>query len=98
VSNRVDQDMLLHGVEEHDQILVVCFLGGATTQQKGLCQFQSGYLLAVLPMQDSQALVNPELPLVSPNGDLAQRKVDYWRINEVKNLKKIANPQACTVL
>jgi hypothetical protein len=28
------------------------------------------------------------LPLVSPCGDLSQRKVDYWRSNEVKNLKK----------
>jgi hypothetical protein len=26
---------------------------------------------------------------VSPYGDLAQRKVDYWRTNEVKNLKKM---------
>jgi hypothetical protein len=26
---------------------------------------------------------------VSPYGDLAQRKVDYWRTNEVKNLKKL---------
>jgi len=36
-----------------------------------------------------------ELPLVSPFGDLTQRKVDYRRTNEVKNLK-IANPQAFT--
>jgi hypothetical protein len=34
---------------------------------------------------------------VSPYGDLAQRKADYWRTNEVKNLKKIANPQAFTI-
>ena len=39
----------------------------------------------------------PELPLVSPYGDLAQRKVDYEGTNEVKNLKRIANPQAFTV-
>ncbi len=26
---------------------------------------------------------------VNPNEDLAQRKVDYWRTNEVKNLKKL---------
>jgi hypothetical protein len=32
-----------------------------------------------------------QLPLVSPYGDLAQRT------NEVKNLKKIANPQAFSV-
>jgi hypothetical protein len=32
-----------------------------------------------------------------PDGDLAQRKVDYWRTTEVKNLKKIDNPQAFTV-
>jgi hypothetical protein len=39
-----------------------------------------------------------ELPLVSPYGDLAQRKVDdYWRTNEVNNLKNIANQQAFTV-
>jgi hypothetical protein len=37
-----------------------------------------------------------ELPLVLSCGDLSQRKVDYWRTNEVKNLKKIANPQAFT--
>jgi hypothetical protein len=36
-----------------------------------------------------------ELPLVSPFGNLAQRKVDYRRTNEFKNLK-IANPQAFT--
>ncbi len=30
-------------------------------------------------------------------GDLAQRKIDYWRTNEVKNLKKIANPQALSI-
>jgi hypothetical protein len=30
-------------------------------------------------------------------GDLAQRKIDYLRTNEVKNLKKIANPQVFTV-
>ncbi len=30
---------------------------------------------------------------MSPYGDLAQRKTDYWRTNEGKNLKKIANPQ-----
>jgi hypothetical protein len=29
--------------------------------------------------------------------DLTQRKVDYWWTNEVKNLKKVANPQAFTV-
>jgi hypothetical protein len=34
---------------------------------------------------------------VSPYGDLAQRKIDYSRTNEVKNLKQIANPQAFTV-
>jgi hypothetical protein len=35
---------------------------------------------------------------VSPYGDLAQRKIDYWRTNEGKNLKKkIANPQAFSV-
>jgi hypothetical protein len=28
-----------------------------------------------------------ELPLVSPFGDLTQRKVDYRRTNEVKNFK-----------
>jgi hypothetical protein len=33
---------------------------------------------------------------VSPYGDLAQRKEDYWRTNEIKNLKKIAYPQAFT--
>ncbi len=33
---------------------------------------------------------------MSPFGNLTQRKVDYWRPNEVKNLKKIANPQAFT--
>jgi hypothetical protein len=38
-----------------------------------------------------------ELPLVSPYGDLAQRKIDYLRTNEVKNLKKIANPQALSI-
>ncbi len=37
------------------------------------------------------------IPLVSPYGDLAQRKSDYWRTNEDKNLKKIANPQAFSV-
>jgi hypothetical protein len=42
-------------------------------------------------------VLKPELPLVSPYGDLAQRKVDYWRTNEGKNLKKIANPQAFSV-
>ncbi len=30
------------------------------------------------------------MPLVSPYGDLAQRKVDYWRNSEVINLKKTA--------
>ncbi len=35
--------------------------------------------------------------MVSPYGDLAQRKTDYWRTNEGKNLKKIANPQAFSV-
>ncbi len=39
----------------------------------------------------------PEVPLVSPYGDLAQRKTDYWRTNEGKNLKKIANPQAFSI-
>ncbi len=34
---------------------------------------------------------------MSPYGDLTQRKLDYWRTNEVKNLEKIANPQAFTV-
>jgi hypothetical protein len=34
---------------------------------------------------------------VSPYGDLAQRKTDYWRTNEGKNLKKIGNPQAFIV-
>jgi hypothetical protein len=38
-----------------------------------------------------------ELPLVSLYGDLAQRKIDYWRTNKVKNLKKIANPQALSI-
>jgi hypothetical protein len=31
------------------------------------------------------------------SGDLVQRKEDYWRTNEVKNLKKLANPQAFTI-
>jgi hypothetical protein len=31
---------------------------------------------------------------VSPYGDLAEIKLDYWITIEVKNLKKIANPQA----
>ena len=34
---------------------------------------------------------------MSPYGDLAQRKTDYWRTNEGKNLKKIAIPQAFSV-
>jgi hypothetical protein len=34
---------------------------------------------------------------VSPYGDLVQRKTEYWRTNEGKNLKKIANPQAFSV-
>ncbi len=34
---------------------------------------------------------------MSPYGDLAQRKTDYWKTNEGKNLKKIANPQAFSV-
>ncbi len=38
--------------------------------------------------------IYPEFPLVSPYGDLAQRKTDYWRTNDGKNLNKIANPQA----
>ncbi len=42
-------------------------------------------------------LLYPELPLVSPYGDLAQRKLDYWRTNEGKNFEKIANPQAFTL-
>ncbi len=29
---------------------------------------------------------------MSPYGDLAQRKTDYWRTNKGKNLKKIVNP------
>ncbi len=34
---------------------------------------------------------------MSPFGDLAQRKTDYWRTNEGKNLKKIANPKTFSV-
>jgi hypothetical protein len=39
----------------------------------------------------------PELPQVSPNGDLAKIKFDYSIIIEVKILTKIANPHAFTV-
>ncbi len=50
--------------------------------------------LSLLPFNVEIILYSPEFPLVSPYGDLAQRKTDYWRTNEGKNLKKIANPQA----
>ncbi len=39
----------------------------------------------------------PEFPLVSPYGDLAEIKLDNWMTIEVKNLKKIANPQEFSV-
>jgi hypothetical protein len=34
---------------------------------------------------------------VSPYGDLAQRKVDYWNTIRVKKFENIANSQAFTV-
>ncbi len=34
---------------------------------------------------------------MSPYGHLAQRKTAYWRTNEGKNVKKIANPQAFSI-
>jgi hypothetical protein len=39
----------------------------------------------------------PEFPPVSPYGDLAEIKLDNWMTIEVKNLKKIANPQEFSV-
>ncbi len=52
-------------MEEHDQILDVCFLGVAATQQKSICQFQSGHLHVVLPIQDSQTPIKVRA-LVAP--------------------------------
>jgi hypothetical protein len=55
------------------------------------------FLQALLKHIFGVKLLYPELPLVSPYEDLAQKKFDYWSTNEGKNFEKIANPQAFTL-
>ncbi len=76
-------------------------MGGATIISRSLKTTRKEKIFQdkpkILLFFKSYKTLYPDFPLVSPYGDLAQRQTDYWRTNEGKNLKKIANPQAFSI-